>query len=135
MDFKKTVLFGILMWLIVFVEVSIIGFSGSLATMGANGFEFTQTGSLVHLAAVILISVILAKLYYKKANVSFSDALMVAIGILVTGIILDAVITVPFFVKDYQMFFGDVNLWIGLILSALAFSVTASYSSMMKKKK
>jgi hypothetical protein len=35
---KKPVLFGILWWVLVFVEVSVIGFTPGLATMGEYGF-------------------------------------------------------------------------------------------------
>ncbi len=133
MNLKQSTLFGVLFWLIIFVEVSIIGFSPDLATMGEFGFEFNQTGNIIHLIAVTLIAAILARLYYKKDKPKFIDALQVGIVISLIGIILDAVITVPLFVKNYASFYGDPNLWIGITLAILGFSLSASYKSYGKK--
>lgn len=135
MKFKQPVLFGILFWLIIFVEVSIIGFSPDLSAMGPFGFEFNQTGQVIHFIAIVLIAAILARLYYKKENPPLIEALQVALIILATGIILDVVITVPLFIKNYAVFFGDVNLWIGFVLGVLFFSVSGSYKSITGGRK
>lgn len=135
MNLKQASLFGILFWLIIFVEISIIGFSPDLSVMGDHGFQFNQTGNIVHLIATALIAGLLARLYYKQEKPAFIDALQVAVVMVIVGLLLDVVITVPLFVKSYGAHFGDPNLWIGVTLSVLAFALAASYTSYGQKKK
>ncbi len=102
--------------------------------MGDNGFQFNQTGIIIHLIATTLIAGILARLYYKQEKPAFIDALQVAVVMVIAGLILDVVITVPLFVKSYSAHFGSANLWIGVTLSVLAFAIASSYKSYGKKK-
>jgi|GEM_PF-1695655 len=135
MNLKQAFLFGILFWLTIFVEISIIGSSPDLSSTGTGGFVFNQMGHTVHLIAIALIAALLARLYYKDSRPAFIDALQVAVLMALIGIILDIMITVPVFINSYTAFFADPNYWIGTTLTIFAFSLSGSYKSFGKKSK
>lgn len=108
MKFKRAILFGILLWVLIFFEVSLLMFG--------FGLDGTQTSYYIwHYILLAFISIIVAMLYFrKKVNKGFGEGLKVGVVFTIVGLILDAVITVPLFVKEYS-FFLDSFLWIGLI--------------------
>ena len=46
-------------------------------------------------------------LYFKKAKSGAKEGFLAGIVMLITGVILDAAITVPLFVKSYSTFFSS----------------------------
>jgi hypothetical protein len=124
---KKTFLFGILFWIIIFAEVSIIGFTPGLATMKPNGFELNLYGQLIHFVVVLMIAFYFARAYFSGKPISFADGLKFGITILIIGTILDMVITVPLFVKSYPAYYSDILLWIGYALSLIGFGFGAMF--------
>ncbi len=73
---------------------------------------------------------IVALLYFKKEKANFKNGILAGIIFAITGIILDSVITVPLFVKDYGLMFGGLGLWVGVILEILTIGVVGA----VKKK-
>lgn len=111
---KKLLLFGLLWWVLIFVEVSIIGFTPGFATMGDNGFTLLPMGIAIHFFLLAIFSAVLGKLYFSKKPFASQNALVAAATIVLIGLLLDALITVPFFVKSYSVYFSKWTLWTGV---------------------
>lgn len=118
---KKALLFGLLWWVIVFVEVSIVGFTPGLATMGEFGFTLLPVGVAIHFAVVTLLAWFLARFYFRKGGANLREGIRAAAVMSVVGLLLDAVITVPFFVKSYEHYYSKWTLWAGLLVFVAAF--------------
>lgn len=105
MNLKRAILFGIVLWVLVFFEISILMF----------GFKLTETTLfLIHYILLIPLVILTSRFYFKKSKRNVSEGFSLGIIFVLTGLVLDAIITVPLFVKDYS-FFLDINLLIGLI--------------------
>lgn len=105
MRLKKAVFFGALLWVLIFFEVSILMF----------GFKLSP-GSifyLIHYIALALLVSICMLMYSKYSKLSTKNGFITGIVFALTATILDALITVPLFVKDYS-FFMDKFIWIGI---------------------
>jgi len=105
MNVKRAIGFGALLWIFIFFEVSILMFGFGL-----------KTGSTYYVIHYILAAVLIgiaSALYFngKKAGAGFREGLLVGVVFILTGIILDAAITVPLFVKDYGTFFNLSTLF------------------------
>ena len=118
---KKLALFGLLWWVLIFVEVSIIGFTPAFATMGENGFTLLPKGIAVHFILLVVFSALLGKLYFRKTTVESQSAIVPAAIIVFIGFLLDALITVPFFVKSYSIYFTKWTLWAGVGIFLIVF--------------
>jgi len=118
---KKMVLYGLLWWVLIFVEVSIIGFTPGLATVGENGFSLLPKGIAIHFILLVIISALLGKLYFRKTIVESQNAIVPAATIVFIGFLLDALITVPFFVKSYSVYFTKWTLWVGVGIFLIVF--------------
>jgi len=106
MNFKRAIAVSVSIWVLVFFEVSILMF----------GFKL-QTGVTYYLIHYIFLAVFAcmgAKVYFSKAKAGAIEGLYLGLVGLVSGIILDSLITVMLFVKSYT-FFLDIYLWIGYI--------------------
>lgn len=130
---KKALLFGLLWWIIIFVEVSAIGFTPGLATQGEYGFTLLPAGIAAHFVIVAGLAWALARLYFRKVAADIPSAAKVAAIIAIVGLVLDAVITVPFFVKDYAHYYSKWTLWVGLALFVGAFVVGSPRTSAVAK--
>ena len=127
MSIKKIFQYGILYWILIFVEVSIIGFIPLFASMGENGFEFNSTGNIVYFLAIILTAAFLGMSYFKKEKkVELLDAVKAFAAIAVIGLALDAIVTVPLFVKSYSSFYGNSSLWLSIVFALIAFTYGAT---------
>lgn len=118
MKIGKTILFGALLWVLIFFEVSVLMFGFGLQ----SGIMYYS----VHYLLSILIVAILAAIYFNKEKASFSKGIIVGIVFAITGVVLDSIITVPLFVKNYGLMFGDGGLWIGIILGILTTGVVGA---------
>ena len=83
-----------------------------------------------YILAVILVAIV-TTLYFRKEKADFKKGIKVGLIFAITGILLDAIITVPLFVKDYSLMFGDTGLWIGILLGV----ITAGVVGAVKKSK
>lgn len=118
---KRALIFGLLCWAFIFVEVSVVGFTPGLATMGEHGFTLEPLGVAIHFVVLAGLAWLLAKQFYKRpvTGLSVPVAGVIIIG---TGFILDALVTVPFFVKDYGHYYSKWTLWAGAALFVVVFA-------------
>jgi hypothetical protein len=107
MNLKRAVLFGALVWIIIFFEVSILMFGFKLVSPMYN---------YMHYILVIFILGFCGMFYFNKKGMKsgFWEGIFAGIVFAIAGIILDAIITVPLFVKSYS-FFADPYLWVGIV--------------------
>ncbi|HLC79327.1 MAG TPA: DUF5367 family protein [archaeon] len=107
MDLKRLALAGLALWVGIFVEVSVLMF----------GFNLTgESYYISHYILLAIICAIVAHFYFKNQKASALEGLKAGFAMVVVGIVLDAIITVPFFVKDYS-FFTTLPLLLGYLES------------------
>ena len=105
MNIKKAIFIGALLWVIIFFEVSILMF----------GFELEKTSLyIVHYISSLFLVSFVSWLYFRGRTGNIKEGFFLGVILVIAGIILDALITVPLFVKDYG-FFIDPYLWGGII--------------------
>ena len=77
---------------------------------------------------VLLVPTVLflAKWYFHMDEPTTKKGFLLGIMALVIGLILDSIITVPFFVKSYSVYFSNSYLYIGL-LEVLLLTTYAGY--------
>jgi NADH:ubiquinone oxidoreductase subunit 6 (subunit J) len=123
MNIKRALGFGALLWIFIFFEVSILMFGFGLKTGGAY--------YIVHYILAAVLIGIASALYFndKKARAGFKEGLFVGAIFIATGIILDAVITVPLFIKDYRAFFN-----LSMLFGYLETVIIAGLIGAVKKK-
>jgi hypothetical protein len=127
MKLKKAVGLGAILWVLIFFEVSILMFGFSLKS-GDNSYY------VIHFILTALFVIVLSLIYFKgkevktkkvrdkkakksnKSYVGLYEGLLLGLVFVGTGIILDAIITVPLFVKTYN-FFADTALILGYLLT------------------
>ncbi len=126
-NIKKQLGYGVLMWLIIFVSMSIIGFTPALATMSDAGFELNAWGYTAHFIVLTVLVWVLTNMYFKSVKKGkFEDGIKAGAVIVLTGVLLDIIITIPLFVKDYALYFSDYLLWAGILYAILLFGIFAS---------
>ena len=106
----RAILSGVITWALIFVLWTVMIFTPVLKDL-----EIVQY--LIHYAVLIPIVLLGASFYYKskdKINGAILGLIMLAVGL-----ILDAVITVPFFTAPqgtgYAEFFINPLIWIGFV--------------------
>ena len=119
MNYKREILCGLLLWVLIFFEVCILMF----------GFKLSQ-GSLyylIHFLLLAILTLVCAFIYFngKKVKSGFVQGLLVGFVFLFVGVILDIVFTVPLFVHNYN-FFLDVYLWINYLEILILVGVVSS---------
>jgi riboflavin transporter FmnP len=109
---------GAILWVLIFFEVSFLMFGLGLNT--GNTIYYA-----LHFIFASLFTIVLSLWYFhtKKVKKGFLQGLLVGIIFVITGIILDSVITIPLFMKfDYSFLIrfdiGLMELW-GIILCGL----------------
>jgi len=118
MNYKRAILCGALLWVLIFFEVSALMFGFKL--QGLNYY-------LVHFLLLAILTLVCAFIYFngKKVGSGFLNGLLTGLVFLVVGIVLDAVLTIPLFVQSYT-FFLDPYLWIGYIEGVILVGVMGS---------
>ena len=131
MNYKRALVTGVMLWMIIFVTVSVLMF-----------LPFLLDKTLIQFAIfwVLLIPAVLLlnKWYFRADPPSLKKGLMLGVILLAVLIALDAVITVPLFVKSYSVFFGDWMMCVEyaeiLLLSIYAgFEYDRTYTKLEKK--
>lgn len=102
----RVILVGVLLWILIFVEISI--------TM--VGLKLSDSAVwIIHYLFLIPIGILCARIYYKSHDKL--NGFLLGFILLVVGTILDAVITVPIFIipqgGSYAAFFSDWTMLIG----------------------
>ena len=126
MNYKRASIFGLLLWISIFVVISILMFIPFLH--GKDLFNH-----VVYWILLVPIVMLLSKWYFKGDSPKIKKGFFLGVFALFIGTILDLVITVPFFVKSYTNFYGDWKLWIGFAIVVLTttfagFEFDATYS-------
>lgn len=106
MKFMRAIGIGALVWVLIFIEWSVIMFSPFLKDLGTWQWA-------IHYFVLIFIGMFCAWIYYKSDDRINGFAL--GIIFLVVGVILDALITVPLFIKSYSNYFLSPLLWAGFM--------------------
>ena len=105
----KAILLGILLWILIFVEVSI--FKIGLGFIGV-------AGTIIHYVFLIVFTVLTASLYYKWAKKTAMNGFLLGVLFILVGTILDLAITAPLF-TGYSAFYSQWNLWVGFAIVIL----------------
>lgn len=106
MNIKRAIGFGVMLWILIFVEVTIVMFIPALQ-------DKVLTQHIIHWIVLIPMVLLLAKWYFKADPPTLKKGFFLGLIGLAVGIILDLLITIPLFVKDYG-FFADWKLWVGM---------------------
>ena len=120
MNLKRSVLYGALFWVILFILASVLLF----------GFGLDSEGMIFNISIIvigIIVVAIVSHFQFKKER--NPNGLMTGIVYALVSIILDAVITVPLFINDYAMLFNLFYL-ISVILGIITVVIVAG----LKKK-
>ena len=112
MDLKRGISYAVLLWLLIFVAISIIMFAAPITIQNA-----------LHFIVVPLLVLSCAGLYFKTEIASPSEGLKLGIIFLIVGTILDIAITIPLFIKSFAAFY-TWDLFVGLA-ETIIFSVIA----------
>src|SRR3989344_2384779 len=108
MRLKRALLCGALLWVLIFFEVSILMFGFKIV---GGGLYYT-----IHYIMLIILASLSALIYFRgRVDRGLGQGLLVGLVMVLTGIVLDAIITVPLFTKNYAAFFKDIYLLIGLV--------------------
>ncbi|HAZ28906.1 MAG TPA: hypothetical protein DCY48_03995 [Candidatus Magasanikbacteria bacterium] len=107
-NLKRAIGFGILLWVFIFVVISILMF---LPGLKDNETRIYFGWWLAEIPVVFLT----AKWYFKQDPPSIQKGIMLGIVAIIVGSLLDSLITVPLFVHSYAEFFGDWRLYVGLL--------------------
>ncbi|MDD5651105.1 MAG: hypothetical protein PHF86_11930 [Candidatus Nanoarchaeia archaeon] len=118
MKILKTILFGALLWGLIFFEVSILMFGFGLKT--------GLTYYIIHYLLSIILIGITTIIYIGKEKLNFKKGILVGIIFAITGVILDSVITVPLFVKNYNLMFGNLMMWVGILFGILTVGIVSA---------
>ncbi len=120
-NYKSATLYGILLWILIFVEVTLLMFTPGLS-------QIVQ--KLIHLVILIPLVWLCAKLYFNKAKASLKEGFLLGIYFLLIGTILDLLITLPLFVKSWS-FYAQWSLWLGFLEGIIVCSLVGNW---LKKK-
>jgi len=102
----RAVLLSIFLWVLIFVEISII-------KVGLNLIGITQ--QIIHYILLIPMTLLCAWIYYKSGDMI--NGFVLGAFFLLVGNVLDLVITVPLFIKEgYAGFYSDPFLWVGFLV-------------------
>ena len=108
MKLKRGILFGIILWVLIFILWSIIMFLPYLK-------EHQTIQYIVWWIIEIPLVLSLGKWYFKQRKPRIKEGFFLGLVALLVVTILDIAITVPFFVKSFSKFYGDWRLIVGLI--------------------
>ena len=100
---------GILLWILIFFEVSILIFGLKLP-------QTTITYYSTHFIFLLLFTLLVSAGYFWDRTIKsgFKEGIILGILVLFTGIILDVAITIPLFIKDY-LFLLRTDILIGYL--------------------
>lgn len=116
-DWKMATVWGVLLWVLIFVAVSIMMFGCP---------DFYQ--SWMTLIVYPFLIVFCARMYFKGAKGNVKDGIVLGIYWVALGTILDLVVTIPLFVKSYA-FLGQTTLWLGWAETIVFPALTAKHWS------
>ncbi|MFH1276382.1 MAG: hypothetical protein ABIH82_04690 [Candidatus Woesearchaeota archaeon] len=117
--------YALLLWLLIFVEVAIVMFTGA----SESGQRF------LHLVFLIPLAAFCTWMYFKNVKPNGRQGLYLGIWFLLVGTVLDLAITIPFFVKDFAGFYLNGWIWFGYLELLVITTVTGGYLQSKKGSK
>ena len=104
----RAILLGALIWLLIFVEISITMIGLKLSDL---------TVWIIHYILLIPIAIFCARFYYKSSDKV--NGFLLGLVMLIVGIILDMTTTIPLFIipqgGGYSTYFSNVYMLIGFL--------------------
>ena len=125
MNTKTAILSGILLWVLIFFEVSILLFGFKLA-QGATAYYIS------HYILLVILVVISSLVYFKerKIKADFKQGVLLGICFILVGVVLDSIITIPLFLKmDYSFLIS-----MEMLMSNILVIVVSGVVGLVKKK-
>lgn len=124
----RAILLGILLWILIFVEISVF-----VIGLGITG----TVQYIIHYVFLIIFTILGASIYYKTRDKI--NGFVLGIFWLLVGNILDLIITIPMFTaKQYATFsaayigfYSDLWLWAGFLIVV----VSAGVYDLARKKR
>ncbi len=121
----RGVISGFLLWILIFVEISIT----------SVGLKMSESSVwLTHYILLVPFTLLCSWLYYRSKDKL--NGLAVGLFFLLIGIILDFIITVPFFIipqgGSYLSYFYDPKLFVGFLVVLI---ISGVYDLFRKKDK
>ncbi|HLD72600.1 MAG TPA: hypothetical protein VJA23_03365 [Candidatus Nanoarchaeia archaeon] len=124
-NWKSILSYGTLLWILIFMEVSIIMFIPGLSVLTQNIF---------HLVILPLLALFCFVKYFKSTTASAKTGFLAGIYFLIIGTVLDLIITIPLFVKDYALFYSSWWLWAGYLEVMIIGTLAGNLKSKPKMK-
>lgn len=107
MKHKRAIVTGIILWLLIFVVLSILMFTPFLK-------DRVMVRYTIFWLLLVPMTLLSAKWYFKMDPPNLKKGLCLGLIILAISIVFDLAVTVPVFVKSYAKFFSDWKLYFGL---------------------
>ncbi|MFH0949076.1 MAG: hypothetical protein V1802_01160 [Candidatus Aenigmatarchaeota archaeon] len=126
MNIKRAILCGALLWVLIFFEVSILMFGLNIDTSSTLYY-------LIHVVALAILTVIASFVYF-TSKTGTKDGFILGILFLITGVVLDALITVPLFVKDYSFFF-NIEMFGGYLEMIIVTTIVGTFKNRFVRTK
>jgi hypothetical protein len=126
-NYKSATLWAVIFWALIFVAWSIIMFIPAL-----EGNLFGQY--IVYFIILIFLTWLCVSSYFKKASPSAKAGIFLAIYFLIIGTILDMIVTIPLFVKDWAGFYGSWQLYVGFAEAIIIAALVGHFLSKKKSK-
>lgn len=114
-DWKMATVWGIIFWVLIFVVITVMMF----------GFPNLYQ-SWCSLITNPFLVVFCAWMYFKSVKGKLKDGIVLGIYWIILGTVLDLLITIPLFVKDYG-FFTEWMLWLSWVELVFFAAITPEY--------
>ena len=98
---------GVFLWAFIFIVIAILMFAP-----GISNQVFWQY--LILWVLLVPFVLFLTKWYFHMDEPTTKKGFLLGVFVIMTGLALDSIITVPLFVKSYGVYFSNVYLFIGL---------------------
>lgn len=108
----RAILNGILLWVLIFFEVSILMF----------GFKLNAPSPLyyiIHYIAFAIFVLLASLIYFRKASAGLEQGLLLWLIFVITGIVLDSIITIPLFMNFDYNFLISAEMLVGYVISLI----------------
>ncbi|MFA5855769.1 MAG: hypothetical protein WC867_00285 [Candidatus Pacearchaeota archaeon] len=131
MNLIKAIFLGIILWVLIFLEVSVLMF----------GFKLNYPNNIyssMHFLFLSLFTIAISVIYFrypKKIKTGFVEGLLFGLVLFVVAIILDSIITIPLFMKNDYNFLLRTDILIGEIWGVILASVVGWINSSEEHKK
>lgn len=116
MKLIRAILSGVLLWILIFFEVSILMFGFGLDQTTMNYY-------VAHYILEILLVVLVSLIYFRRARAGALRGLFLGIIFIIVGIILDAVLTIPLFMDFDYGFIVSGGLLISYVMALIVTSI------------